>query len=85
MTISRRLVRLAEEQLSSNEQAACATAAAVVALWQQCHEFGQLFMSYLYMACPPLLPSIESVNEEVDENKMRIYVSDFIYINPTCF
>jgi len=70
---SQRMVRLAEEQLSSNEKAACAAAAAVIALWDYDSRFGQLFMAHLYLACPILLPR-DSQPQDIDETKMRTYV-----------
>jgi len=73
VTIARRLVRLAEEQLSSNEQAACATAAAIVALWIQRPQFGQLFMAHLYTACPVLLPNGSEMYDEQNEQRLRTY------------
>jgi len=76
-------VRLAEEQLSSNEQAACATGAAIIALWLQRPEFGQLFMAHLLSACPILLPNTTSVHDELDEQKMRTLVCTYFYVLAT--
>jgi len=70
---SQRMVRLAEEQLSSNEKAACAAAAAVIALWDYDSRFGQLFMAHLYLACPVLLPR-DPQPQDIDETRMRSYV-----------
>ncbi|CAG5097464.1 Oidioi.mRNA.OKI2018_I69.XSR.g15084.t1.cds [Oikopleura dioica] len=70
---SQRMVRLAEEQLSSNEKAACAAAAAVIALWDHDSNFGQLFMAHLYLACPILLPR-DPQPVDIDETRMRSYV-----------
>ena len=71
---SQRMVRLAEEQLSSNEKAACAAAAAVISLWDYDSRFGQLFMAHLYLACPILLPR-DTQPQDIDETRMRSYVS----------
>jgi len=64
-----RFVQLAEEQLSSNEKAAPAIAIAVIALWLESAEFGELFMSQLYNTCPILIPN--TFNENVDEQKLK--------------
>lgn len=60
---------MAEEQLSSNEKAAPAIAIAVIALWVESAEFGELFMSQLYNTCPILIPN--TFNENVDEQKLK--------------
>ena len=67
--ISLRCVKLAEEQLSSNEKAAPAIAAAIIALWLESAEFGELFMAHLYQLCPILIPN--SFNGNVDEQKLK--------------
>ena len=66
---------MAEEQLSSNEKAAPAIAIAVIALWLESAEFGELFMSQLYNTCPILIPN--TFNENVDEQKLKQMVSYF--------
>ena len=72
-----RFVQLAEEQLSSNEKAAPAIAIAVIALWLESAEFGELFMSQLYNTCPILIPN--TFNENVDEQKLKQMVSGSIW------
>ena len=68
-----RFVQLAEEQLSSNDKAAPAIAIAVIALWLESAEFGELFMSQLYNTCPILIPN--TFNENVDEQKLKQMVN----------
>jgi len=67
--ISLRCVKLAEEQLSSNEKAAPAIAVAIIALWLESIQFGELFMAHLYQLCPILIPN--SFNENVEEQKLK--------------
>ena len=74
---------MAEEQLSSNEKAAPAIAIAVIALWLESAEFGELFMSQLYNTCPILIPN--TFNENVDEQKLKQMVSGSFWWRRTQF
>ena len=73
---------MAEEQLSSNEKAAPAIAIAVIALWLESAEFGELFMSQLYNTCPILIPN--TFNENVDEQKLKQMVSWYFKGSALC-
>merc|ERR1711892_27218 len=69
--IAFRLVKLAEDQLSSNEKASPAIAVAIVALWLESASFGELFMAHLFQTCPILLPNSFNFNEEIDEQRFK--------------
>ena len=69
--IAFRLVKLAEDQLSSNEKASPAIAVAIVALWIESATFGELFMAHLFQTCPILMPDSFNFGQDIDEQRFK--------------
>ena len=69
--IAFRLVKLAEDQLSSNEKASPAIAVAIVALWIESATFGELFMAHLFQTCPILMPDSFNFSQDIDEQGFK--------------
>jgi nucleoporin GLE1 len=65
--LAKKLVSHGQEVVASKPKNAFAAASIVVALWSQHPDFGQVFLAYLFEACPYLAPNYPQKTSEMSE------------------
>ena len=72
--IAKKFVGQASEVVSAAPEYAFSYAAAIVTLWANFEDFGQLFLAYLYEACPYLVPIVHEPAKPIDLKVITGYV-----------